>query len=58
MGCLIRIVAGSLIIIPVNTIVAYVDDPANQEFVTSIECISAGSYYVSPMITFKGAYHL
>ena len=52
------VVAGSLIVVPASTTIAYVDDPANRELVTSTECISAGSYHVPPMITFKGAYHL
>ena len=51
-------VAGSLIIIPASIIIAYVDDPANQELIISTECISAGGYHVLPMITFKGAYLL
>ena len=50
--------AGSLIIVPTNCIVAYVDDPDNQELVTSTECISVGGFHVPPMITFKGAYYL
>jgi DDE superfamily endonuclease len=57
-GCLIGMVAGSLIVVPTGTTVAYVDDPANRELVTSTECISASGYHVPPMITFKGAYHL
>ena len=51
-------VAGSLIIVPTSTTIAYVDDPANRELVTSTECISAGGYHVPPIIIFKGAYHL
>jgi hypothetical protein len=57
-GCLIGVVAGSVIIVPANCSAAYVDDPANRELVTSTECISAGGFHVPPMITFKGAYHL
>jgi hypothetical protein len=43
--------------VPIETI-AYVDDLANRELVTSTECISAGGYHIPPMITFKGTYHL
>ena len=32
-------VAGSLIVVPASTTIAYVDDPANRELVTSTECI-------------------
>jgi hypothetical protein len=46
MGYLIGIVTDSLIIVPASTTVAYVDDPANRELVTLIECISAGGYHV------------
>jgi hypothetical protein len=57
-GCLIGMVAGSLVIVPADCQASYVDDPNNQELVTSTECISASGFHVPPMITFKGAYHL
>ena len=57
-GYLIRMVTGSLIIVPASTIIAYIDDPVNRGLVTSTECISAGGYHIPPMITFKGTYHL
>jgi hypothetical protein len=57
-GCMIGIQAGSFVLVPVDCTVAYIDDPANRELVTSTECISAGGFHVPPMITFKGAYHL
>ena len=43
-GCLIGVVNGSLVIVPAGISVAYVDDPENRGFVTSIECISAGGF--------------
>jgi hypothetical protein len=57
-GCLIGMVAGSLVIVPVDCQASYVDNPNNQELVTLTECIFASGFHVSLMITFKGAYHL
>ena len=58
MGCTIGIVVGSLVIVPADCQAAYVNDPNNQELITSTEYISASSYYVPPMIMFKGTYYL
>jgi hypothetical protein len=55
---MIGMVNGSLVIVPTECEVVYVDNPENRELITSIECISTGGYHVPPMITFKGAYHL
>ena len=55
---MIGMVNGSLVIVPTDCKVVYVDNPENRELVISTECISAGGYHVPPMITFKGAYHL
>jgi hypothetical protein len=57
-GCLIGIVAGSLIIVPTDCTVAYIDDPANRELVASTECISTGGFHVPLIIIFKDAHHL
>jgi hypothetical protein len=57
-GCMIGMIAGSLVIVPADCTAVYIDDPANRELVTSTECISAGGFHIPPMITFKGAYHL
>jgi hypothetical protein len=35
-----------------------VDNLDNRELVTTVECISAGGYYLPIMLIFKGAYHL
>ena len=58
MGCIISIVAGSLIIVPASYITAYINDPANRELVILTEYISAGGFHVPLMITFKGAFYL
>ncbi len=50
-------ISGGFVVVPANTNVVFVDDPANREIVTSTECFSI-AYHVSAMITFKGAYHL
>jgi len=55
---MIGIVNGSFVIVPADYEAVYVNNPENRELVTSTECISAGSYHIPPMITFKGAYHL
>ena len=55
---MIGMVAGSLVIVLTGYEATYVDNLKNRELVTSTECISAGDYHVSPMITFKGAYYL
>jgi hypothetical protein len=55
---MIKIVGGSLIIVPAHVTTTYVDDPNNRELITSTEYISASSYHVPPMVTFKGTYHL
>jgi hypothetical protein len=57
-GCLIGMVASSLVIALADCNTIYVDDPANRELLASVECISAGRYYVPPMVIFKGAFHL
>ena len=48
----------SLVIVLIDYNAIYVNDLANKELITSIECISADSYYVFLMIIFKDAYHL
>ena len=55
---MISIVASSLVIVPTNYIVSYIDNLENQELITSIEYISRGSFYVSLIIIFKGTYYL
>ena len=55
-GYIIGIVSGSLVIVPFDCYTVFVDDPANRELVTSIEYISVSSYYIPPIIIFKGAY--
>ena len=57
-GCIIRVINRSIVIIPAGAKEAYIDDLENQEVIMSTECISAGNYYVPLMITFKGAYYL
>ena len=46
MGCLIDVVSGLLVIVPIGCEAVYVDDAANRGLVTSTECISAGGHHV------------
>ena len=55
---MISIQVGSLVLVPTNYIVTYIDDPRNRELVTSTKCISTSGFHVPPMITFKGVYYL
>ena len=55
---MISVTAGFLVITSANYKAFYIDDPTNQELVTSTECISTSSFHVPLMITFKGAYYL
>ena len=57
-GYQIRIVARSLVITPIDCTAVYINNPANRELLTSVECISAGGYHAPPIIIFKGVYHL
>ncbi len=52
LGYMIRMVSGSLVIVPIDYKAVFVDDPTNRELVTSTECISIGGYHVPPMIIF------
>lgn len=58
MGCIIRIISGSLVVVPANCDAVYVDDPINRELVTSTEYISTGGYHVPVIVIFQGAYYL
>ena len=55
---MIGVVNSSLVIVPTDTKEVYINDLKNRELITSTEYISAGSYYVPPIITFKGTYYL
>ena len=55
---MISIVASSLVIVPIGCNITYINDPENHELITSIKCFSVSSYYLPPMITFKGSYYL
>ena len=54
---MISVAAGSLVITPADYKTVYVNNPANRELVTLTECISAGSFHVPLIITFKSAYY-
>ena len=55
---MISIVNRSLIIVPTDYKVIYVNNPKNRELIISIEYISISGYYVPSMIIFKGTYYL
>ena len=55
---MISIVASSLVIVPIGCNITYINDPENHELITSIKCFSVSSYYLPPIITFKGSYYL
>ncbi|KAI0993422.1 hypothetical protein K3495_g14762 [Podosphaera aphanis] len=54
----IRVVAGEKVLLPEDSEAACVSDPDNRELVTVVATIGAAGRLVSPMIIFKGAYHL
>ncbi len=49
---------GEIVIVPQDYNVVYINNLDNRELVTLTEYISASGYYVPPIITFKGAFHL